>query len=100
MGFAWNDFSDLLENQSQPAQLVSFYLNGPETRPAGKHLVGTVCIYYGEKHSLPQRMANHASKNGLELHGPAYAVYLLDETSVAGTEGYLLQIAVGVRRSY
>ena len=98
LGFAYNDFSSLLAYPEQPAQLVSFDPNGPETRPAGKYLVGTMACYYGEKHALPQRMAEHARKNNLELHGPAYSIYLLDETSVTETDRYLLQIAVGAKR--
>ena len=98
MGFAFNEFLDLLENPNQPTRLVSFDPQGPETRPAGEYLVGTVDCYYGEKLSLPRRMSDYALKNGLEFHGPAYMVHLLDAVSVMETEQYLLQIAVGVRR--
>ena len=98
MGFAYADFFDLLENPSQPAQLVSYDPNGPEVRPAGEYLVGTMRSYYGEKHALPQRMIAYARKNGLEIHGPAYTVYLLDAVSVAETDEYLMQISVAVKR--
>jgi len=98
MGFAFNEFLDLLESPNQPAQLVSFDPQGPENRPAGEYLVGTVDCYYGEKLGLPRRMSDYAMQNGLEFHGPAYTVYLLDAVSVMETEQYLLQIAVGVRR--
>lgn len=98
MGFAFNEFFDLLENPTEPAQLVSFDPQGPEIRPADEYLVGTIRSYYGEKHALPQRMAQYALKNGLELHGPAYMVYLLDAISVTGTDEYLLQIAVKAKR--
>jgi len=98
MGYEYTEFLDLLGNPEQPAQLVSYDPNGPEVRPAGEYLVGNVSIYYGEKHALPQRMAAYAQKNGLEFDGPAYSVYLRDAVSVTGTDEYLLQIAVGVRR--
>jgi len=98
MGFAFNEFLDLLENPNQPAQLVSFDPQGPETRPAGEYLVGTMNCYYGEKHSLHRRMSDYALRNGLDFSGPAYMVYLLDETSVIEPEQYLLQIAVEVKR--
>jgi len=97
LGFAWNDFADLLGDPNQPAQLVSFDSAGPEIRPAGEYLVGTVACYYGEKHALPQRMAAYAKENGLEFHGPAYSVYLIDAVSAAEPERYLLQIAVAVK---
>jgi len=98
MGFAFNEFLDLLEDPNQPAQLVSFDLQGPDTRPAGDYLVGTVDCYYGEKLGLPRRMSDYALQNGFVFNGPAYTVYLLDAVSVMETEQYLLQIAVGVRR--
>jgi len=98
MGLAYNEFSDLLENPSQPAKLVSYDPNGPEIRPAGEYLVGTIRSYYGEKHNLPQRMATYAKKNGLEIYGPTYTVYLLDAVSVAKKDEYLLQISVAVKR--
>ena len=97
LGYAWNDFAGLLENPNQPAQLVSFDPNGLDSRPAGEYLVGTVDCYYGEKLGLPRRMSGYAMQNGLEFHGPAYMVYLLDAVSVMDTEQYLLQIAVEVR---
>ena len=97
MGLTYNGFFDLLENPDEPAQVVSYDPQGPETRPAGEYLVGTVAAYYGEKHALPRRMSDFAMRNGLDFHGPAYTVYLLDAVSVNKTEQYLLQIAVGVK---
>ena len=98
MGFAYADFAALLRDPKQPAQLVSFDPKGPEVRPAGEYLIGTVSSYYGEKHALPQRMAAYAKEHGFELHGPAYMVYLLDAASVANQEKYLLQITAAVKR--
>ena len=97
MGLAYAEFADLMENQNQPAQLVSYDPNGPEVRPAGEYLVGTVRCYYGEKHGLAQRMLVFAKKNGLEIYGPVYTVYLVDAVSVAQTDEYLLQISVAVK---
>lgn len=97
MGFAYNGFIDLLENPNEPAQVVSYDPQGPEIRPAGEYLVGTVAVFYGEKHALPRRMSDYAMKNGLVFDGPAYMVYLLDAVSVKETEQYLLRIAAGVK---
>jgi len=96
LGFAYNDFLDLLEQPDQPAQLMSFDPQGPDVLPAGDYLVGTVNCCYSEKNGLPQRMFNHALQNGLKLHGPAYSVYLLDAASVTESEKFLLQVAVEV----
>jgi len=94
LGYAYSDFSDLLNPLARPAQLISFDPQGPDVRPAGKYLVGTVACYYGEKNGLAYRMRDWAQRNNLQLNGPAYAVYLLDAASVTEPEQYLLQIAV------
>ena len=97
MGLAYTEFSGLLEKNSQPSLLVSYDPNGPEFRPAGEYLVGTVSNYYGEKHTLPQRMAAYVRENNLEFYGPAYTVFVLDAASVREPEEYLLQITAAVR---
>jgi len=97
-GLAYNNFFDLLENPGQPAQLVSYDPSGPEIRPAGKYLVGTVNCYYSQKTSLAHRMYSFALQNNLEFVGPAFSVYLLDAVSVIKQEQYLLQIAVEIKQ--
>ena len=99
MGFAYNDFFDLLENPGQPSQLVSFDPSGPELRPAGEYLVGTECGFYEQQNGLTKRMFDYALHNGLEFCGPAYTVYLLDAASVCDAEQFLLQVAVQVQRN-
>ena len=98
LGFAYNDFLDLLDDPERPALLLSFDPQGSEIRPAGEYLVGTVACYYGEKNSLAQRMYDHSLRNGLELCGPTYTVFLHDGASVTESECFLMQIAVGVKR--
>ena len=97
MGFAYRDFFDLLEHPEQPAQLVSYDPQGPEVRPAGEYLIGTMACHNGENNGLAKRMFSYALDNEIELDGTAYAVYLLDVTSVADEGKYLLQIVAGIR---
>ncbi|MCL2300274.1 MAG: hypothetical protein FWC27_09050, partial [Firmicutes bacterium] len=92
------DFGGLLEKPNQPAQVMSCDPQGPDVRPAGEYLVGTVSCYYGQANSLPRRMQAQAERDRLEFCGPAYAVYLLDAASVTDSERYLLQVAAAVRR--
>ena len=98
LGYAYRNFSELLEKQNQPAQLVSCDPRGPDARPAGEYLVGTATCYYGQTNGLPFRMHAYAERNHLAFCGPVYAVYLLDATSVTESNQYLLRIAAGVRR--
>ena len=93
-GYAYNELYDLLEDPDNPSQLVVFDPLGPEQRPAGEYLVGTQPCRCGETGGLPRRMLEHALRHGLELQGPAYAVYL---PGIADSEEYLLQIIVQVK---
>jgi len=93
MGYAYQNLYDLLEAPEHPAQLVFFDPQGPEIRPAGRYLIGTVKCALGEIGGLPRRMLDHALRHGMELHGPACAIYLHDTEH----EEYLLQISVAVK---
>ena len=97
LGYSYNSFYEYLEKPNQPSRLVSYDPQGPDVRPAGEYLVGTVC--HSQTNGLLKRMHAYAARNRLEFHGPAYAVYLLDAASVTELEQYLLQIAVGVKQS-
>jgi len=100
LGYAYGSFTELLEKPDQPAQLVSYDPQGPDVRPAGEYLVGTVAFcYYGQTNGLPFRMHTYAQRNHLEFCGPVYTVYLLDTASVTEAEQYLLQITAGVRQA-
>ena len=98
LGFAYNDFFDLLETPSQPAQLISFDPQGSEVRPAGEYLVGTAVCCYGEEKILADLMFDYVLQNNLEFSGQAYVAYLWDAASVAEPEQYLLQVTVKVNR--
>jgi len=98
LGFAYNEFFDLLENPDQPAQLVSYDPQGRNVRPAGEYLIGTESSFYGEKDDLPRRMFEYALRNNLEFCGPVHIVYLLDAASVTGKEQYLVQTTVAVKK--
>jgi len=96
LGYYYDDLYDLLEQPGKPARLVSFDRRGTETRPAGKHLIGTARCTYGETGGLPRRMLEYALQYSLGLHGPAFVAYLPDASSAMRAENYLLQITVTV----
>ena len=98
LGMAYDDFLALLAHPNQPSQLVSYDPQGPDLRPEGQYLVGTVNCFYNENHGLVQRMSRYAERNNLVFLGPVYSVYLHDAASVTEPEQFLLQIAVGIRR--
>ena len=98
LGYAYNSFLEFYEKPEQPAQLLSYDPQGPDIRPAGEYLVGTVSCYYDQTSGLLQRMHAFAARSRLRFHGPAYTIYLLDVASVTQPEQYLLQIAVEVER--
>jgi effector-binding domain-containing protein len=78
---------------------VSYDPQGPDLRPAGDYLVGTVACFYEEYGDFPRRMFTYALDHGLEFTGPAYTIYLLDAASVTEPEQFMLQIVAGVKRA-
>jgi len=96
LGYAYNDFQELLERPGQPAQLVSFDPKGAELRPAGEYLIGTTVRDDETPADLSRRMLRYAMKSGLAFRGPAYIVCPHDAISVDKQEHYLLQISVMV----
>jgi DNA-binding transcriptional MerR regulator len=71
--------------------------DGPNRKPAGLYLVGCTRAYYGHNDALYRRMTRHIEENGLEINGPAYETYPLDEISVSDNDNYLMRIFISVR---
>jgi DNA-binding transcriptional MerR regulator len=69
----------------------------PDTRPAGLFLVGYTRGYYGSSDALYSKMMDYIEENDIEVCGPAYETYPLNEISVVDTNNYLMRISINVR---
>ena len=67
---------------------------GDNERVAENYLVSYAQGYYGQKGDAPQRIAAYANEKGLQLKGPVYVLYLIDEISEIDPSKYIAQICV------
>jgi DNA-binding transcriptional MerR regulator len=97
IGGYWEDMAAFLKEPSRPQRFFSIDPKGKESKPAGLYLNGYTRGYYGETNELPQQMAAFAEKNGLQVQGPVFNIYLSDEISETDPNRYLLQVSAAVR---
>jgi DNA-binding transcriptional MerR regulator len=69
----------------------------PDRKPAGLYLVGYTRGYYGSSDGLYTRMLAHIEENCLEICGPAYETYPLNEITEADSNNYLMRVSILVR---
>jgi DNA-binding transcriptional MerR regulator len=96
IGGYWDSMDSFLKDPSKPMRFFSIDPKGNESKPAGQYLVGYTRGYYGETNGLPERMAEYASENKLDLSSPVYNIYLSDEISETNPQNYLLQVSTAV----
>ena len=99
VGGFFNDMDTFLHRPSEPSRFFSLDPKGHDRRDKGLYLIAYTRGYYGQTNDMPQRMAEHAKKNGLVFDGPVYNIYLFDEVSTFDTENYLLQAAAAVHET-
>ena len=83
---------------SQPDNFFSLNPLGKQEKAADDYLVGYAHGYYGDMGDIPKRLSDYAKANGLDLAGPVYAIYLLDEICLANSDKYLVQISVRIKK--
>ncbi|MDR2131772.1 MAG: MerR family transcriptional regulator [Clostridiales Family XIII bacterium] len=98
----WGVFSERrIKNRdwNRPDRFYFRMPGAPDTKPEGLYLVGYARGYYGGGDALYRRMMAHMEENGLEICGPAYETYPLNEISVADSNNYLIRVSISVRRA-
>ena len=98
VGGYWDDLQSFQRAPSQPDHFISIDPVGTHVRKAGEYLIGFSRGNYGEMGDLPERMVEHAKKNNLNVSGPLYVMYLLDEICVQEDSMYLAQACVAVSK--
>jgi DNA-binding transcriptional MerR regulator len=77
-----------------------YYLNfpdGEDKKPEGWYVVGYTRGYYGQTGGLYPKMLEYISENNLEICGPAYETYPLNEIAVQDANNYLIRISIAVK---
>jgi len=95
-----DNMESFIRAPGRPDNFLSIDPIGTYTRKAGDYLVGFARGYYGEVGDLPDRMMAYAEENSLNLTGPVYTMYLLEEICTIDPSQYLAKcsIAIGKKR--
>jgi len=94
IGGYYDSLEHFLSAPSVPSRFFSVDPRGTDERAAGKYLVGYARGYYGQLGDAARRLDEFATEKGLDVSGPVYVLYLLDEISVKDTTDYLAQVCV------
>ena len=96
IGGYYNSLEYFLRAPSVPSRFFSIDPRGQENRTAGKYLVGYTHGYYGQLEGAAQRLDEFAAQQDLNVRGPVYVLYLLNEISEKDTSNYLAQICMAL----
>ncbi|MCL2632042.1 MAG: MerR family transcriptional regulator [Coriobacteriia bacterium] len=97
VGGYWDSYEAFSREPSCPEHFVSVSSIGSHIVVEGMYLTGYARGYYGDMGDLPERMTAYAEQNSIQIHGPTYTLYLLEETSTIDPSQYLAQTFVAVK---
>jgi DNA-binding transcriptional MerR regulator len=73
--------------------------DAPDKKPEGLYLIGYTRGDYGQNtHELYTKLLEYAKKHDLEICGPAYETYPLNEISIIDSHNYLIRISLTVKQ--
>ena len=98
IGGYYDNIDSFLKSPGHPDRFFSLDPTGASKRPAGQYLVTYNRGYYGEFDDVPKKITEYAQEHQLTFSGPLYAIYLLDEISIADYNKYLVQLTIGVKK--
>lgn len=96
VGGLWKNMNEFLQNPTRPRSFFSVDPDGKSYKPAGRYLLGYATTFYGEVGNLPERLSAYAKEHRLQLEGPMYNIFLLDEVSSVEPDKYLLQASIKI----
>jgi DNA-binding transcriptional MerR regulator len=96
IGAVHDDWAGFAANPGKPDNFISLDPIGNKKKKAGKYVIGFVHGYYGQFGTLADSMEVFIKKHGLEVEGPAYTIYLLDEICQEDPDDYLAMVCVAV----
>jgi len=97
----WGIFSEERVKRGDWVGPDKFYFkmpDAPDRKPAGLYVTGYTRGYYGQSRELYKRLMAYIENNGLEICGPAFETYPLNEISITDPYAYLMRISISVKR--
>ena len=96
----WGFFSEERIKRREWVWPDRYYFNNPDghdKKNAGLYAIGYAYGGYGQHKDIYVRMLDFIDDNGLEVCGPAYEEYPLNEISVVDENEYLMRVMITVR---
>jgi len=72
--------------------------DAPDKKPAGFYVTGHTRGYYGKSNALYTKIMSYIKENDLEICGPAYEMYILNEITIPEPNNYLMRISIEVKK--
>jgi hypothetical protein len=72
--------------------------DAPDKKPEGLYVTGYTRGNYGQSDALYKRLLAYIEQYNLEICGPAYETYPLNEISISDPERYLMRISITIKR--
>jgi DNA-binding transcriptional MerR regulator len=72
--------------------------DAPDKKPAGLYATGYARSYYGHSDMLYKKLVAYIIENGLEICGPTYEMYPLNEISISDPQNYLMRVSISVNK--
>ena len=97
----WGFFSEERIKRGDWVGPDKFYFkmpDAPDRKPAGLYVTGYTRGYYGQSDTLYKRLIAYIKKNGLEISGPAFEMYPLNEITITDPYNYLMRISISVKK--
>jgi len=96
VGGYFNDMDRFTVNPNMPSRFYFVNPHGRDQSAGGKWLAGYERGFYGQAGNLPQRMLEYAAENNLELTGPVFNTFLLDEICIINHDQYLMRASIKI----
>jgi hypothetical protein len=74
--------------------------DAPDTKPEGLYLTGYTRGNYGQTDALYKKLTEYVKEHDLEISGPAYETYPLNEISIPNPNNYLIRISITVKERH
>jgi DNA-binding transcriptional MerR regulator len=97
---AWGMFSAERIRQGDWNGPDRFYFNNPyasDEKPEGLYATGYMRSGYGKNDKLYRRLIAYIKEHDLEICGPAYESYILNEISIRDPNNYLVRVSILVK---
>jgi DNA-binding transcriptional MerR regulator len=97
----WGVYSEERVKRRQWVGPDKFYFkrpDAPDKKPEGLYLTGYTRGNYGHTDALYKKLMAYIKEHNLEICGPAYETYPLNEISIPDPNNYLIRISITVKQ--